>query len=116
MPRLPNALLRRARALSPHLPLLLRACRDLRSARNELRWLGEYVDSVTKKEGGRDGRAKGREREREREERLRGLVRERARGAPLQYLVGSEWFGELEIGCRRGVLIPRFVGVCFAFV
>ena len=35
------------------------------------------------------------------------LVRERARGRPLQYLLGTEYFGDLQIKCRPGVLIPR---------
>lgn len=35
------------------------------------------------------------------------LVRERARGVPLQYLLGSQPFGELDIKCGKGVLIPR---------
>ncbi|KAL9102248.1 MAG: hypothetical protein Q9163_002584 [Psora crenata] len=46
MPRLSNSLLRRARALDPLLPLLLRACRDLDSAKNELRWLHLHVLGV----------------------------------------------------------------------
>ena len=39
MPRLLHSLLLRARNISPLLPLLLRPCRTLPSARNELRWL-----------------------------------------------------------------------------
>jgi methylase of polypeptide subunit release factors len=35
------------------------------------------------------------------------LIRERVRGKPLQYLLGTEYFGDLEIKCRPGVLIPR---------
>jgi methylase of polypeptide subunit release factors len=37
------------------------------------------------------------------------LVRERASGKPLQYQLGTEYFGDLEIRCRPGVLIPRYV-------
>jgi methylase of polypeptide subunit release factors len=40
---------------------------------------------------------------------LRELVKKRASGSPLQYLLGSEYFGDLEIRCRPGVLIPRYV-------
>jgi len=36
------------------------------------------------------------------------LCRKRSKGIPLQYLLGSEFFGELEITCRPGVLIPRY--------
>jgi len=31
----------------------------------------------------------------------------RSRGFPLQYILGDQPFGDLEILCRRGVLIPR---------
>lgn len=37
------------------------------------------------------------------------LARRRARGEPLQYLLGSQPFGELDIKCGKGVLIPRYV-------
>jgi methylase of polypeptide subunit release factors len=33
----------------------------------------------------------------------------------LQYILGTEFFGELEIKCRPGVLIPRWVGLNVAF-
>ncbi|KAF2137335.1 uncharacterized protein K452DRAFT_302090 [Aplosporella prunicola CBS 121167] len=87
MPRLsPNHLLH-AHRLHAHLPALLRACRDLPSAQNELRWLREHAGADS--------------------ERLRALVRRRAKGVPLQYVLGSEFFGDLEIVCKPGVLIPR---------
>lgn len=38
---------------------------------------------------------------------LSDYVHRRASGEPLQYILGSEYFGELEIKCRPGVLIPR---------
>jgi len=100
MPRLPHALLLRARNISPLLPLLLRPCRTLSSARNELRWLREHALSLT-------------EGKRERPERVQALLLQlclqRSRGVPLQYLLGSQPFGELDILCRPGVLIPRSV-------
>ena len=46
MPRLPPALIRQANSEHPHLTLLLRVCRDLSSARNELRWLQEHARDV----------------------------------------------------------------------
>ncbi|KIW20572.1 hypothetical protein PV08_01147 [Exophiala spinifera] len=46
MTRLPPALIRRAAHENPLLPLLLRVCRDLPSARNELRWLEEYAQET----------------------------------------------------------------------
>jgi hypothetical protein len=38
---------------------------------------------------------------------LRSLVQKRAKGWPLQYELGTAYFGNLEIECRPGVLIPR---------
>lgn len=38
---------------------------------------------------------------------LPNLISRRARGEPLQYIVGTEWFGDLELKVRSGVLIPR---------
>lgn len=34
-------------------------------------------------------------------------VAERSRGKPLQYIIGNQPFGTLDIACREGVLIPR---------
>lgn len=92
MPRIPHQLLRRARTADPLLPSLLLACRDIPSARNELRWLKEHALN-------KDPAAW--------RPRLRSLVRQRALGRPLQYILGTEYFGDLEIACRPGVLIPR---------
>jgi len=39
--------------------------------------------------------------------KLLNLCERRSRGEPLQYILGSQPFGELEIKCRHGVLIPR---------
>ena len=88
MPRLPNSLIREAYKQNPLLVPILKSCRDLESARNELRWLTEHVGSAKSSE-------------------LAQLARQRGRGVPLQYILGSEWFGDLEIKCRPGVLIPR---------
>ncbi|XPS90820.1 Peptide chain release factor N(5)-glutamine methyltransferase [Ascochyta lentis] len=100
MPRIPTALLRKARAIDPFLPDLLAPCRDLHTAQKELRWLREHVEKVAKARRARgDTLAKG--------ALLRQLVSQRARGKPLQYLLGTEFFGDLELTCRPGVLIPR---------
>ncbi|KAI9824793.1 MAG: hypothetical protein M1832_001621 [Thelocarpon impressellum] len=84
---------------SPLLPLLLRAARDLPSARAELRWLRAYALETVQSPSAR--RVRG----------WRGLLQrlceERARGVPLQYLLGDAPFGDVEILCRPGVLIPR---------
>ncbi|RDA83504.1 hypothetical protein CP532_2666 [Ophiocordyceps camponoti-leonardi (nom. inval.)] len=93
MPRIPPWLFRRAKQQSPHLVTLLPACRDLQSARNELRWLREHCDDPL---------------------RLARLCRERGRGVPLQYLLGSQPFDHLDIKCRPGVLIPRWETEAYA--
>ncbi|KAK0362820.1 hypothetical protein LTR91_022051 [Friedmanniomyces endolithicus] len=94
--RLRPSLFWQARALDSHLPLLLPICRDLQSARNEFRWLSQHVDD--------ECRTESREIH---HNLLSSYVRRRARGEPLQYILGSEWFGDLKLCCRPGVLIPR---------
>ncbi|KAF2858472.1 modification methylase HemK [Piedraia hortae CBS 480.64] len=74
-----------ARALDPLVARLLPVCQDLTSARNELRWIKERAEP----------------------NRLRHLVNRRACGEPLQYVLGTTYFGPLELQCRPGVLIPR---------
>ncbi|TVY19632.1 putative mitochondrial N(5)-glutamine methyltransferase mtq1 [Lachnellula arida] len=94
MPRLPHSLLLKAYNISPLLPLVLQGTRSLPSAVNELRWLREHVlrtnklTPTTQKE-------------------LLRLCKRRSYGEPLQYLLGSQPFGELDIKCRPGVLIAR---------
>jgi methylase of polypeptide subunit release factors len=101
MPRIPNSLLRKAYTVDPLLPALLAPCRDLHAAQSELRWLREHVEKVAKARARRgDTLAKG--------AMLRQLIKDRAAGKPLQYILGSEYFGDLEIRCRPGVLIPRW--------
>lgn len=100
MPRIATALLRKAHAIDPFLPALLRPCRDLYAAQNELRWLREHVEKIATTRRERDQVTSN-------SQLLRQLVRERASGKPLQYVLGSEYFGDLEICCRPGVLIPR---------
>lgn len=39
------------------------------------------------------------------------MCRRRSQGVPLQYILGDQPFGDLEILCQRGVLIPRFVAL-----
>ena len=114
MPRLPPDLLLRAYRQDPLLPLLLRECRDLPSARNELRWLrshalAEYSDLKLKRRKWTTAhlQAPGWR------TRLRSMCQARARGEPLQYILGDQPFGDLQILCRKGVLIPRFVPSTF---
>lgn len=113
MLRLPPSLLVRARAENPLLTYLLSTCRDLQSARNELRWLKEHVNkqAINEEKPLPLKRLKGQQQSQvESEGRnalLEKLCRARGRGKPLQYILGSEYFGALEIECREGVLIPR---------
>ena len=97
MPRLHPRLFRQARAIDPLLPKLLPVCRDIRSAQNELRWLAEHANDRLKTDANTSEH-----------ELLSHYVRRRARGEPLQYIFGSEFFGKLEVKCRPGVLIPRW--------
>lgn len=105
MPRLPTSLLRQARASDPLLVLLLRSCRTIASAQNEFRWLKEHVeqDAIRKGDSWQSRAARW---------KLRQLCEERGRGKPLQYLLGTEFFGNLELLCRPGVLIPRSASQC----
>ena len=106
MPRLLRSLLLKAKAIDPLLPRLLPTCRDLVSAGNELRWLREHVQGVT---GRKQSVVNS-------QNLLRRLCEQRGRGEPLQYILGSEYFGDLEIQCRTGVLIPRCVFLSSAYL
>lgn len=97
MPRLLTSLLRRARQQDTLLPLLLRSCRDFPSARNELRWLREHALKNTGSGAAHQTW----------QQHLRQLCIERSKGKPLQYILGSQPFGDLDILCRPSVLIPR---------
>ena len=104
MPRLPLSLFWRARRVSLGAALLLPVCRDLPSALLEFRWIEQHVESEIKHDGvtrktrvdpGWVGH------------RILSLCRRRGRGEPLQYVLGTQPFGPLDLMCRRGVLIPR---------
>ena len=97
MPRIKPRALRQAFAIDPSLSSFLPVCRDLRSAQAELRWLGEHALTVSRRCPN------------DYHHLLRSYVKRRSTGEPLQYILGSEYFGDLEIRCRPGVLIPRFV-------
>lgn len=101
MARLNPRTLRQAYKESPLLPILLRSCRDLSTARNELRWLRE---DVSKRSSCSQTGIPNTNLDRS---RLKDLCLERGKGVPLQYILGSQPFGSLDIICKRNVLIPR---------
>lgn len=103
MPRIPNPTILRAHQQHPLLPLLLRECRSLESAKNELRWLHESASRlVSSKRVARSVHAPLGWRR-----LLRLKCHARSKGKPLQYILGDQPFGDLEILCKKGVLIPR---------
>lgn len=99
MPRIAPGIVRLAKTHDPLLAKLLPVCRTLDAARNELRWLKE---SVRLPVNGKGARARD-----DQALRLHAKVDRRSKGEPLQYILGTEYFGDLEIKCRPGVLIPR---------
>lgn len=105
MPRLPTSLLLKAYQENPLLPLLLKECRSLESAGNELRWFRERALRDAQEHSRQDPQVIGMRLGWR--TRLRSMCHKRAQGVPLQYILGDQPFGDLEILCRRGVLIPR---------
>ncbi|KAH8908601.1 hypothetical protein BR93DRAFT_936231 [Coniochaeta sp. PMI_546] len=96
MPRLPPSLIWKAHSISPLAAALLPVCRDIPSALTELRWIREHVQSTLTSSSPPP------------DVRLRRLCKERSKGVPLQYVLGTQPFGNLEIKCRPGVLIPSY--------
>ncbi|CAN6640709.1 mitochondrial MRF1 N(5)-glutamine methyltransferase Mtq1p [Trichomonascus vanleenenianus] len=84
--RLKSQTIRNAARVHPCLPLLLPTCRTLEAATQELRWIRNEL-----KEGVRNACYR------------RGVL-----GHPLQYVLGTQPFGPLEIKCGKGVLVPRW--------
>lgn len=108
MPRLTPTALTNASRISPYLPLLLRECRDVDSAKNELRWLREFVAEKRHCAPIPPGAKHATRRRAHYDETLLEVcVKRRARGEPLQYILGTQPFGRLDILCRQNVLIPR---------
>lgn len=100
MPRIsPRDILVARSAANKALYALLPVCRDLQSARNEFKWMTEHAFNVSHQLKGEEAVHHS--------IILSDYVHRRASGEPLQYILGSEYFGNLEIRCRPGVLIPR---------
>ncbi|PYH87398.1 S-adenosyl-L-methionine-dependent methyltransferase [Aspergillus ellipticus CBS 707.79] len=96
MPRIPTRVILDAYRHDRLLPLLLRECRSINSAKNELRWLRERAVSIAHSKSTNRAATL-----------LKSMCRARSRGVPLQYILSDQPFGELDILCKRGVLIPR---------
>lgn len=107
MPRLRLDRFRITISKQPLLRPLLLATRDLESARNELRWLTDHAVKLSRLTA-----SSGKETATPSWQTLvRNYCAQRGTGKPLQYILGSEYFGELEIKCEPGVLIPRSVSL-----
>lgn len=92
----PSIVLRKAHGQNRSLlTRLLPVAGDVQSARHELRWLLEDCQKRVPAP--------------EQQSLLEQYVTRRCTGEPLQYILGSVYFGELEIKCRPNVFIPRFV-------
>lgn len=77
---------RHARSISPLLVPLLRATRSVQQAQAELRWIKQELPS----------------------DQWKSAIARRAQLVPLQYILGTQPFGPLDILCEPGVLIPRW--------
>lgn len=88
--RINRQLIKKARDINPLLPYLLPQCRTIENASTELRWLTDHFSSRPQSE-------------------LTHACKQRYRGMPLQYILGTQPFGRyLNILCRKNVLIPRW--------
>ncbi|CCE85350.1 Piso0_004940 [Millerozyma farinosa CBS 7064] len=86
MTRISSKVIREANRVSKLLPPLLRATKNLDSAKCELQWIKRELPKNKWTEA----------------------VMRRSNYEPLQYVLGSQPFGPLDIICRRNVLIPRW--------
>lgn len=87
---------------------LLDICGDLESARGELKWLREGAVQHVENAGTVDASKISKEAtENFITTTIEDFVSRRASGEPLQYILGTEFFGDIELECRKGVLIPR---------
>lgn len=97
MPRVSPSILRKCDATNRFLRFLLPACKTVERSVLELKWISDELRSS----GSLNVKPK----------LLRAIHNacvERSRLVPLQYILGSQPFGALNILCERGVLIPRW--------
>ncbi|KAK6541845.1 hypothetical protein TWF694_007624 [Orbilia ellipsospora] len=95
MPRLSPKLIHHLSKTNPLLPLLLRQTRTPSLAKAEYRWLLSYVLKTPIPT------------QSSKSSYLKYLCHRRSIGVPLQYLLKTQPFGNLEILCGPGALIPR---------
>ncbi|KAH3686879.1 hypothetical protein WICPIJ_002143 [Wickerhamomyces pijperi] len=87
MPRIPPTLFHRLPTSTFKLSrLLLPTCRTLEQTSNELRWIQTELPST----------------------KWSTACVLRSRKVPLQYILGTQPFGSIDVKCRPGVLIPRW--------
>lgn len=84
--RLSPNIVRQARLVLKYLPLLLGPNKSLDAAKQELTWIKRELPKL---------------------KWVDAIIR-RASHEPLQYILGTQPFGELDIKCKPGVLIPRW--------
>lgn len=78
--------IRQARSINRYLPLLLRPNKTIESAQRELSWIKSELPVAN----------------------WHNAIIRRSHYEPLQYILGTQPFGELDIICKPGVLIPRW--------
>ncbi|KAI5948923.1 hypothetical protein KGF57_005116 [Candida theae] len=86
MPRLDGKVVRQAKKISALLPPLLPANRSIERALLELKWIKDELPK----------------------DQWHSAVNRRLKLEPLQYILGNQPFGDLNIICEQGVLIPRW--------
>lgn len=86
MPRISPKLVKQALKQSSLLPPLLRANPNLEQAKLELKWIKNELPKS----------------------QWHNAIHRRSKFEPLQYILGSQPFGTLDILCRQNVLIPRW--------
>ncbi|QLG72538.1 hypothetical protein HG535_0D02460 [Zygotorulaspora mrakii] len=97
MPRISPSSVRACNRVNRFLRLLLPACRTVERSNLEFKWISNELSSLEHLNTNRKLR-----------EAIYNACLQRFRYLPLQYILGSQPFGSLELVCRKGVLIPRW--------